>query len=82
MVLSSLTDNVPESLKHKIGSGRFIKMREILEIHKPHREETSRLPVQKNLDRVPTLVYLPARKRPLTHSEYSFGWRMYKAVYL
>ncbi len=29
-----------------------------------------------------TLVYLPARKRPLKHSEYLFGWRIYKAVYL
>ncbi len=45
-------------------------------------EDTSRLAVQKDLDGVSTLVYLPARKRPLTHSEYSFGWRIYKAVYL
>ncbi len=47
-------------------------MRELLEINKPHRKETSSLAVQKDLDGVPTLVYLPARKRPLTHSKYSF----------
>ncbi len=57
-------------------------MRELFEINKPHKEETSRLAVQKDLDGVPTLAYLPARKRPLTYNEYSFGWRIYKAVYL
>ncbi len=82
MVLSSLTDNVAESLKHKVRSGRFIEMREVFKINKPHKEEISRLAVQKDLDGVPTLVYIPASKKPLTHSEYTFGWRLYKAVYL
>ncbi len=34
------------------------------------------------IDGTPTLVYLPAKKKALTLSEYSFGWRTYKAVYL
>ncbi len=34
-----------------------------------------------NLTKV-TLVYLPAKKKTLTLSEYSFGWGIYKAVYL
>ncbi len=38
--------------------------------------------VQTGIDGTPTLVYLPVKKNALTLSEYSFGWCIYKAVYL
>ncbi len=82
VVLSGLTDRVPMHIKQKIISHRYVDMREVIELKKPASEESCRLSVQMGIDGTPTLVYLLAKKKALTLSEYSFGWCIYKAVYL
>ncbi len=57
-----------------------VDMQERVELNKPSFDESGRLAVQKGYNGAPILVYFPNKKKPL--SEYSYGWRMYKAVYL
>ncbi len=51
-------------------------------MNKPARDESCKLTVQNGFDGVRSLVYMPTKKKTLSHSEYSYGWRMYKSVYL
>ncbi len=82
VVLSNLSDGVPNALKRKICMGKYVDMRELVELNKPSFDESSRLAVQMGYSGASILVYLPNKKKPLSHPEYSNGWRMYKAVYL
>ena len=42
VVLSGLTDKVPQTLKQNIFSGRYIDMRELVDLNKPSRDDSSR----------------------------------------
>ncbi len=67
-------------IKQNIISHRYVDIRELIELNKPASEESCS--VQMGIDGTPTLVYLPEKKMALTLSEYSFGLRIYKEVYL
>ncbi len=71
---------VPFTLKQKIKNGKNVYMWDLIEMNKP--AELCKLTVQNGFDGVPSLVYMPSKKKTLSHSEYSYGWLMYKSVYL
>ncbi len=77
-----LLDSVPFSLQQKIWTGKYIDMKDLLQLNSQASTEASKLSIKIPEDGMPMLIQVPARKKSLSYNKYYAGWRLYKAVYL
>ncbi len=65
-----LLDSVPFSLQQKIWTGKYIDMKDLLQLNSQASTEASKLSIKIPEDGMPMLIQVPARKKSLSYSEY------------
>ncbi len=80
--MPKLSDLVPFSLQQKIWAGKYIDVKDLLQLNSQASTEASKLSFEISEDGMPMLIQVPAKKKLLFYSKYQEGWRLYKTVYL
>ncbi len=77
-----LGEAISDDIKNKIWSGRYVNLRDLYDMDKPEVPQPSTLAIKQEPGQNPTLVYMAAKRRPLSIQAWTSAWHVFISVYI